>query len=325
MSLFKAIALFIGWLTSSLAGIGAILYACGYLISRAQLGSLGLSGILERPADFYLQEGARFFVVLVAISLGPLIPWLVFGRYVLLFLLILSLPVGVFLIKRAERIDRYLGRARDGVVLRLGNWPRLWRNCAFLGLLFILLFHLTGYLNQFTPALEVRNLLYGSTNLSDRPSTAALVRLIMAGEGEKLEEHFRALLWGTLQTGVVLALAWHVTSRMRLRMWLLAPFVILLMLYVLFLPLAYGTLVRPTSFPVIALTTQNSLAAGVEGRLFLLNKSERELVLWDRRGRRILFIPHDQVQAAEVKEIRPLFEPRGVAPRTSQGGHREQL
>jgi hypothetical protein len=309
MSLFKAIALFVGWITSSLAGIGAILYACGYLISRAQLRSLGLFGILERPTDYYLQEGANFFVGLVTISLGPLIPWLIFAGWILLFLLLLSLPGWVYLVKRSDKVSTLFARARDGVVVRLEHWPRLWRNCAFLILFFVLLFHLTTYLNEFTPALEVSNLLYARSGQVEDADTARIIRWIRTGEHEKLDEHFQLLLWGTLQAGVILALAWHVTSRMRgLRMWLLVPFVILLMLYVLFLPLAYGTLVRPINFPVIALTSQNSLVAGAKGRLFLLNKNEHEHVLWDQRERRVLCISNDEIQAAEVREIRPLFE-----------------
>ncbi len=314
MSLFKAIALFVGWITSSLAGIGAILYACGYLISRAQLRSLGLFGVLERPADYYLQEGANFFVGLVTISLGPLVPWLVYLGYILFFLLVLSSPGWVYLIRRREKVDKLWGRVRDGAVVRLEKWPRLWRNCAFLALLFILMFHLTGYLKDFTPALEVSNLLYGGSNQPDRSRTAKLVRWILSDDRDKLDDHFRVLLWGTLQAGVILALAWNVTSKMRLKIWLLTPFVILLMLYVLFLPLAYGTLVRPTRFPVVALTSQNRLVASVQGRLFLLNKSEHELVLWDQRERRVLWIPNDEIKAAEVREIRPLFEESRPGP-----------
>lgn len=48
MNILKAVAKFIGWLSGSLAGIGAILTVFGYLITIANLRLLGLDVSLKR-------------------------------------------------------------------------------------------------------------------------------------------------------------------------------------------------------------------------------------------------------------------------------------
>src|SRR5258707_11862408 len=59
--LVKSIAGFIAWVTSSLAGIGAILYVVGYLSTVAQLHLLGLGRLVAYSNEHYLEEGGNFF------------------------------------------------------------------------------------------------------------------------------------------------------------------------------------------------------------------------------------------------------------------------
>ena len=54
---------FLAWLASSIAGISAVLYGFGFLITRAHLNMLGLYGFIDYGPEVYLQEGARFFLV----------------------------------------------------------------------------------------------------------------------------------------------------------------------------------------------------------------------------------------------------------------------
>ena len=54
MNPFKELAILIGGLTGLLAGIGAILYTFGYLVTRAQLNLLGLSGLFEYPNEHFI-------------------------------------------------------------------------------------------------------------------------------------------------------------------------------------------------------------------------------------------------------------------------------
>ena len=78
MELSKGIALFVGWLSGALAGIGAILYACGYLLSTAQLHLLGLSGLVNYGQERYVEEGGRFLVDVLGL-LGEILLNLLIG------------------------------------------------------------------------------------------------------------------------------------------------------------------------------------------------------------------------------------------------------
>lgn len=311
MDLFKSIALFVGWLTSSLAGIGAILYSCGYLVTRAQLRSLGLFGLFEYSPEVYLQEGANFFIVLAVNSVNAsnaMLLRLAYTGIILLFFLIISLPLAIYLFRKRERLKKVIQNIRNAFARRIVGPPWLWRYCAYLALLLLLIFYLTSYFSEFRPALEVSNVLYSSSPENQKQNYKPIRQWILAADRDNLENHFRLLLWGTLQTVLALALTWYVTPSSRLKIWLLSPFIVTSIMYALFLPIAYGTLVRPTRFPVVTLTSQNKVLDSVKDRLFLLNKTENEFILWDSKKKRVLWIPNDQIEAAEVNEIKLLFE-----------------
>src|SRR5579862_5065714 len=89
MSLLKGIAAFSGWLTGALAGVGAILYALGYLVTRAHLNFLGVSGLFDQSNFFFVQEGAMFLAdvaVIIARTLLSLV--VVLGTIAVLLLVV---------------------------------------------------------------------------------------------------------------------------------------------------------------------------------------------------------------------------------------------
>lgn len=310
MDLFKSIALFVGWLTSSLAGIGAILYSCGYLVTRAQLRSLGLFGLFDLSPEYYVQEGANFFIVLAVTAVNAsntMLLRLAYTGIILLFSLIISLPLVIYLFRKRERLKKVIQNIRDAFARRIVSPPRLWCNATYLALLLLLIFYLTSYLREFRPALEVSNVLYSSASGNQKQDYKPIRQWILIADRDNLENHFRLLLWGTLQAVLALALTWYVTPSSRLKIWLLSPFIVTSIMYTLFLPIAYGALVRPTRFPVVTMTSQNKVLASVKDRLFMLNKTEHEFILWDSKEKRVLWIPSDQIETAEVKEIQLLF------------------
>ncbi len=63
MRLVREGAKLIGWVTASLAGMVAILYACGFLIIQTQARILGIQMLLASGQEYYVQEGAKFFIV----------------------------------------------------------------------------------------------------------------------------------------------------------------------------------------------------------------------------------------------------------------------
>src|SRR3546814_5317578 len=53
------------WAGGSLAGITAVLYVCGYLITTAHIYTLGLYGLVDFSKDYLLLEGSKFVLALV--------------------------------------------------------------------------------------------------------------------------------------------------------------------------------------------------------------------------------------------------------------------
>src|SRR3546814_3031505 len=53
------------WAGGSLAGITAVLYVCGYLITTAHIYTLGLYGLVAFSKDYFLLEGSKFVLALV--------------------------------------------------------------------------------------------------------------------------------------------------------------------------------------------------------------------------------------------------------------------
>src|SRR3546814_10785541 len=51
---------FMVWTGGSLAGITAVLYVCGYLITTAHIYTLGLYCLVDFSKDYFLLEGSKF-------------------------------------------------------------------------------------------------------------------------------------------------------------------------------------------------------------------------------------------------------------------------
>ena len=94
MSLLKGIAAFTGWLTGALAGVGAILYALGYLVTRAHLNFLGVSGLFDQSNFFFVQEGAMFLLDISVIAARTLLPIVVVLGVIAAVLSIIGYRVG---------------------------------------------------------------------------------------------------------------------------------------------------------------------------------------------------------------------------------------
>src|SRR3546814_8458036 len=56
---------FMVWTGGSLAGITAVLYVCGYLITTAHIYTLGLYGLVDFSKDYFLLAGSKFVLTLV--------------------------------------------------------------------------------------------------------------------------------------------------------------------------------------------------------------------------------------------------------------------
>lgn len=303
MNILKAVAKFIGWLSGSLAGIGAILTVFGYLITIANLRLLGLDVlILNYDAQYYLRRGGNFFFYVVGLSEKVLLPLLA----ITLVLSVLCLLLYVFISKTfLQKYLRSLGiKAVDIKSKYLSNL----RAFIFVFLVILFLFQLSPGLDLFINPLKVSNLLYDVTEMDNTISKNSIEYYILHGETPELKFHFCKILLFVVVAGLLLLVAWRVTSPWKLRVILVSPFVIIFALYVLFLPMAYGVLILTAEFAPIEISSKNQMVSNQSRAFYLLNKTEKEFILWDSTSKKLFWIPTQEVKRAEILPSEPIIK-----------------
>lgn len=310
MELLKGIAAFIGRLTGSLAGIAAIFYACGYLVVRAHFHMLGLFGLFDFPKERYLQEGGKFFAVVAGTVIGDLLPLMVLNLHLLTGLLILS---GLFIalclyFKWRPLPDRCRKWASSINVLFKEN-SRLCSLCLLICFSYVLVLIALDYYNEFYSVLGISNLLYHYPEIhSATPDVHRIERWLLEGDVLQLQRFFLHLLKGEWLALALLAAAWHVTAVWeRFRVWSIFPFLLIAILYTLFVPMAYGVLVRPTQYPLVSFHWKAEAIPAGPDYYSLLNKTDREVVVWDEVSRRVFCITSDAYRSMEVRGMMRLF------------------
>lgn len=309
----SSIRQFLIWLGASLAGMTALLYASGYLVTRAHLHMLGLYGFVEFDNNHSLQEGAKY---LLAVAYN-------FAETAVL--LSIALALGLALLAAPIGLTRWLARGRyrrQWRCLRVGWYRRVpatlrdrdhLRAAAYVGL-FALLIALTGAaLYPFYAPLCVADLLYHGGNISEcagNPELTALAEslriALLSGHDAALAHSFDERLSQTLYLGVLAAVAWRVAQPWRRwRTWLTLPFVAVTTLFLLLLPMDYGVLKRPTVYPVIHAGAAYPLQS--HQPVYLLKKSEDAFVLWDPAAQKVLWVPTPSLSRAEIVGMRDLF------------------
>ncbi|QSX78524.1 hypothetical protein [Agrilutibacter solisilvae] len=304
---------FLLWVGGSLAGITAMLYACGYLVTRAHMSMLGLYGFVTYDSDHFLQEGAKFLLTM-AQEMAEIVAVLlaVLG-------LLLLVPGCLALCGRRRRDawrERYRGwRQRSAV-------EHTWERGRYLlyGAAFVYLIAKTGFvLDLLYAPLGVANLLYdGAAPVCatfDATDSACLRQALLRGEADNLGAAFDAQLYLALTVVLLACVTWWIVMPWKWRAWLIAPFIVSVALCLLLLPMDYGVLQRPTIYPVLRLVREPPVAA-TPGRLFLISKTDGEFVVWDAVAHKVTWIPAGGISSAEIVQVRDLFEP---VPASSQG------
>jgi hypothetical protein len=299
----KGVKSFILWLGGSLTGISALLYACGYLVTRAHLHMLGLYGLVDYRNEYFLQEGSKFLIA-VANELDSSV--IAIARVALTNTALTAIGFVALLVWLARRmrakfvlgIRARLRRARATVSL-----PRLPA--------YVLLFVLaaTGMHESLVGAqraLTVRSLLY------EPPDPAicneeGLKAALLCNRVDELEAAFEFQLFYVFFILLVVALAWNTVMPWRHRGWLIAPFLIPVAMSLMLLPMVYGALLRSQRYPVMTLAPSGELAGAVDGEVFLINLSDKEFVVWNKATRKVIWLPASAVPRAEITTIAPLF------------------
>ncbi len=291
--LLRVVAGFIAWVTSSLAGIGAILYVTGYLSTVAQLHLLGLGRLIAYPSEHYLEEGGNFFI-----AIGPtlLLVLLLFSFILLAFSLLPPLR------RRETPADP---AAAEGKARRLA---RAWRGVVY-ALLLLTLFARFD-LDVFAEPLTLSGLLLAEPGSSTGGSPAAQLQHDLAsGERRPLEAAFSWRLYQEVLIAGLFITCWHVTQGWRFRLVALLPFAVAALLYTVFLPMLYGVLMGQMRFPVATLELADAPTGAAPPRLLLLSKGEQEFIVFDRDRRKLVWLPRDRVHRLEISGSEPLLGP----------------
>lgn len=303
MNLIKEAAKLIGWVTGALAGIVAILYACGYLIIQTQLHLLGIDALLPSGREYYLQEGAAFFIVT-----GQKLGLLLLGLIALI--LIFYIPIAIA--AKSQKGAKYFARLK---VRFLGIHERhkwLWQAAALLLMVVLLFFPLVNDLDLFRAPLELSGLLHsaGDDSLAgSRSSNANTVgRWVLSGDARSLDNFYYNLLMHCLFAALLAMAAQGITSAWPLKSLIAFPFLLVFVIYLLLLPLDYVVLEKRIEFPAVTFISTYDKVSNESGALLLLSKTDQEFILWDEVRKRALWLPRDKVVKVEIGQTHPVFK-----------------
>jgi hypothetical protein len=284
----------IGWLSGALTTLSVLLYAFGYLATRAHLTSLGIDGgFLTYDNPRLLLCGVGFVIDSVSL-LGTS---LIYVWYPLLLLAGGSALVGMLLQRgRMARLRAALDRMRPW-------YPHL----SYGALVVVLAGHLEPALGPFRATLGVVDRLYES-HLHLRPTGDADVDAIREAlqtcNRGALAQYYASLLGVELLAVLLLIAAANVTASWRFHTLLVAPFGIVVLLYSVLLPMAYGVLRMPERFSTVRMVGGGDLGGEVAGTTYrLMGRTEREVMLWDPGRRRVVCLPADHLRG--MMFIRP--------------------
>ena len=303
MSLVREGAKLIGWVTASLAGMVAILYACGFLIIQTQARILGIQMLLASGQEYYVQEGAKFFIV-TGQKLGLLLLGLV------TVVLVCCIPV-VLALTISEKLVRYVDAVteRSLRVYRSHRW--LCQAGVLLVMVVLLFFPIANNLDLFRAPLELSNLLHSPQDSAAPASWSTdaktIGRWVMTSDTANLDVLYYRLLMHCVLAAGLLAAVQAVTSRWRLRRLVTLPFLLVLAIYLLLVPLDYVVLEKRMEFPPVTVLSSDEAVSKSLGALLLVSKTDQEVILWDQTRKQTLWLPRDKVMKLEIGPTTPVF------------------
>ena len=304
MNIFQATVKFIGWLSGSLAGIGALLSLFGYLVTAAHLKLLGLDiNLFGFSAEFYLQRGGNFvFYVVDTLGQRIFLPLMVIA----LLPLILVLIVNLFSFE--GRLRNGLRSIKQRLVTKCAQQATRLQMLASLLLIFLLFLQLGPSLDALINPLKISDLLFRINNADSDAAIDDCIFLALVNQQQNiLAAHFFYLLIAMLRAGLYLLIVWYISKNLKFRIILNLPFFMIFALYLVFLPMDYGVMLIKSEFPRISLTNKKTENVQQE-TYFLLNKSDKAFTLWDDSNQKTIWIPVAEVARIDVGPSQPLWQ-----------------
>jgi membrane protein YdbS with pleckstrin-like domain len=320
--IFAPVLKFFGIIASSLTGISAVFTAVGFLAERSHLYMLGFTAV---PVDLnqYLYTGARFFAylpitLLSAIGLGVLD---VARRY---FLFFSAFVLAVLMLNLIFRIP-FLKKFKVWLIELLKAFVRSHRS----GILFVILILQFAGIFLLILTTQVTNLLFEQPT---QPAAATYLPVnaeilsswIVNKRSNELFEYMGLLFLIALLT---IAMIWQVTATYRRKeasrpgfwptIWL-GINLMLLGTQLILLPINYGILLLPNSYPAVSVTfkmraepttgeTSGLPAWPQDERLVLLHQQGNRFYFYSQRAKKIWLVRSDEVRSVVYHGMNDLF------------------
>jgi hypothetical protein len=320
MELFKGAAAFIVWLSGALAAISGFLYAFGYVATLSNLYSLGLSPlVLSFDPLFYLQRGSGFTLYVLRLLFHILlIPMIAF---VVVTLIVLAVT---HFWRERKLTEKSLHKA--GAVF---GKAETWKALIYVLVLVILFWEMLTSYDDLTRILTVSDLLYETVGQKNDAAETRTIRLRQALTADRqapavadlIHTSFLDSVLFLLELTVLFCVAWRLTAGRRFRPLLVAPFALALAMFFVSLPMIYGILILPNKYPLVRIAAEDATIE-TAADYYLLNKTARELVIWDGPNKRLLWLPIGSVTKVEVDRIESLPLARGTPTSDAFGGGR---
>lgn len=249
----------IAWLSGSLAGVSALLYAIGFLATKSADQALGLGfDFAARDPVFYIARGGSMIMTIAILSVVPAVVVIVMGE----------------LLRRAGR--RLAARA-PATVQRVSGWAEIL--AAPVSSLAMVALVLVGLAYSVTPATNADGMLFAAIDVE-----------FCARDRESLDQRFVlfAIIIGLVAGVGVIARA----SLLDAGQWLWSCLAgLALFLALVGTPIAYGALAVTPDAPRVWITPLEE----DQGRMWLLSRAEDGAVIWLEEQRKVRWIRADQI------------------------------
>lgn len=304
MNIFQATVKFIGWLSGSLAGIAALLTFFGYLITAAHLKLLGLDiTLFGFRAEYYLQRGGNFvFYVIDTLSQRILLPLMVIALLPLIIVLIIDL------FSEQGRLRTWLKAMKQELTVKCSRQATHLKIWGLLLLILLLFLQLGPSLDSLINPLKISDLLYRvNAAESDALIDDCVFLALVNQQQDLLAANFFYSLIAMLRAGLYLLVVWYISKNLKFRIILNMPFFIIFILYLVFLPMNYGVMLIKSEFPQVSVISKKTEQFQQQS-YFLLNKTDKTLMLWDDSNKKMMWIPVSEIARIEVGHNQPLWQ-----------------
>lgn len=289
---------FIGWLSGSVVGITALIYSLGYLAVQSYLHVLGLDVLIEQSDKYYLEKGE----LLVIHIIDGFFEAIEAPSFVLTILSVVAAII-YYGLNTIDRIAQKISALKLYISYSYENNKIVFKFIAYCVLLFLFIAVLSPDMDLFKQIFGISDLLFESGDNQKR-----IAKWIIEGKRDELKDLF---FNGIISNGIEIILGFVfcflVTKELPYRYLLMTPFTLVLLLYILFLPIAYGTLMITPGFFSADITIKGDPKQNIQN-LLLISNTDTGYIFWNTAERNVLWISKTELEHMKLNTRQSPFK-----------------